>query len=115
MPKYETIRTYLPMLFRPESGDSSVISAFIRSVGSLLDDLNQDMGVVLQSHWAGLADDARFNPYMTLDRLLNESGPLNLKNPEDHLTWDTFPYVHDLARIGAPPFTPCSWAVAIKC
>ncbi len=108
MSKYETIRGNIPPLFRPERGDGSVVTALIRSVGALMDDLGRQMGIVMQAHWAGYADDARFDPYLCLDRLLRELPPLTLTVEEDRLAWETFPHVCDLARIGAllalPPY-----------
>ncbi|MDA8140019.1 MAG: hypothetical protein M0036_15330 [Desulfobacteraceae bacterium] len=101
MAKYESIRSNIPLLFRPEPMDTTVLSAFIRSVGALMDDLGRDLGVVMQAHWAGYADDARFNVYVSLDRLKRGLPPLNLTQEEDWMSWETFPHLHDLARIGA--------------
>ena len=108
MPKFEAIRTNLPLLFRPEPGDTTLLPTFLQSVGALLDDLSSNMGAVMQAHWSGFADDAKFDAYLGLLRPLEGQAPLNTSVETDRLVWERFPYLRDLARIGAllalPPY-----------
>ena len=108
MPKFEAIRTNLPLLFRPEPGDTTLLPTFMQSAGALLDDLSSNLGAVMQAHWSGFADDAKFNAYLGLVRQLEGQAPLNTSVEADRLVWERFPYLRDLARIGAllalPPY-----------
>lgn len=101
MPKYNQLREHLPSLYRPEINDTSLVSEFLKSAGKMLDDISQDMNDVMQAHWYNYADSALYDAYSNLDRRQQELEPLNLYNPDDREIIEAFPYLYDLARLGA--------------
>lgn len=97
MSRFEAIRDRLPTLYRPEDGDESLLTQFLRAVASLLDEADGDSAVVLRSHWCRYADHALLNPYF-LRRLELEKKPLPA--PGDP-SLAAFPYIYDLGRLAA--------------
>ena len=55
----------------------------------------------MQAHWVNYADAALFSRFEARRRQLAEQPPLDPLKPEDRALADTFPYVSDLARLGA--------------
>lgn len=101
MPKYDHIRSHLPSLYRPEAGDTSLGAMFLQSMGKLLDDISRDVNDVMQAHWYNYADSALYDGYLNLSRQQQELDRLNPYNPDDREEIEAFPYLHDLARLGA--------------
>ncbi len=99
--KADAIRNHLPSLYRPEPADPGTLPDFIRAVGEILDGVDLDLTAVMQAHWFPYADAARFDPYFLSRRAAQGMGPPDPAVPEDRLAVATFPYLHDLARIGA--------------
>ena len=101
MPKYNQIRAHIPSLYRPEIDDTSLMSEFLKSVGKILDNISRDMHDVMQAHWYIYADSALYDAYLNLDRQQQKLEPLKPYNPTDRDIIEAFPYLHDLARLGA--------------
>ena len=101
MAKYEQMLDHLPSLYRPQRGDSSLVSVFLQAVARLLDDVQNDMNDIMQGHWYDYSDSALFDPYINLDRKQRELERLNPVKAEHLDIIDGFPYIHDLARLGA--------------
>ncbi|MCP4115982.1 MAG: hypothetical protein GY737_11355 [Desulfobacteraceae bacterium] len=101
MPKYDQLRGHLPSLYRPETGDTGLVSEFLKAVGRILDDIGLNLNGVMQAHWYDYADSARYDAHANLLRRQQELGPLNPGDPEDLETIEEFPYLYDLARLGA--------------
>lgn len=101
MPKYNQLREHLPSLYRPEVGDSGLVTVFLQAVGDLLDDIGRNMSDVMQAHWYKYADGVLYDPYFNLDRQMRELPRPDPYNPDDREELEAFPYLHDLARLGA--------------
>ncbi|MGD8543349.1 MAG: hypothetical protein PVI39_13720, partial [Desulfobacteraceae bacterium] len=101
MAKYTQIRSHLPSLYRPEAGDSGLLSIFLRAVGGVLDGLDRDLAAVMQAHWLPVADQARFDPYFLRERAARGLGAPDPAVGDDRRAMASFPYLHDLARLGA--------------
>ena len=99
MPTFERIRDRLPSLYRPEDNDTSLLSVWIRAVAVVLDSVQQESNTVMQSHWFTYADQAMFNPWFLRARALSRP-PKAYPQPGDP-ELSTFPYIDDLARLGA--------------
>lgn len=76
-----------------------LLSRFLGAIGSRLDQADVDASVVLQSHWFKFADSGLFSPYAARLRQLADP-PEPAPHPSDP-ELDLFPYVRDLARLGA--------------
>lgn len=97
MTSYHPIRQRLPLLYRPEADEDSLLASFLRSVAALLDEVKRETAMVMQSHWFPYADDPRFDPFFSLQYQRAE-----LEKPgADSLELHNFNMVHDLARICA--------------
>lgn len=96
----------LPSLYRPEAGDTSLLTSLLAGLGAVLDAVQNDAGVVMHAHWLDYADAALFSPFVARARDLADLprlDPFKVADPEspDGQFADTFPYVNDLARLAA--------------
>lgn len=97
MASFEEIRDRLPTLYRPDEEDASLFTFFMRAVAAALEDVDRQAGSVLQARWFAYADRALYSSYFARSRQLQGLGPPALDDP----ALDEFPYVHDLAYLGA--------------
>ncbi len=97
MARFEQMRDRLPTLYRPEEDDDGLLTLTLRAVAEELEELNREASDALQSHWFGYADSALYSPFLLRSRQL---AGLPFPAYGDPLL-DEFPYVHDLARLGA--------------
>ncbi|MCE7989642.1 MAG: hypothetical protein DYG89_51500 [Caldilinea sp. CFX5] len=95
------IRNRLPSLYRPEPGDTTLLSLLLGSFGAALDELNEEAGQVMQAHWVRYADRALYDPFFLRQRAEQALPPPDLTKPADRLAVDTFPYLYDLARLAS--------------
>lgn len=96
----------LPSLYRPEAGDTTLLTTLLAGIGAVLDAAQADAGLVMQSHWLDYADAALFSPFVARARDLADQprlDPFQVGDPDtpDGKLADTFPYVDDLARLAA--------------
>jgi len=91
----------LPSLYRPEAGDTTLMIHLLTGIGAVLDAVQDDAGVVMQSHWLDYADAAVFSSFVARARDLGDLPRLDPLQPADRAIADTFPYVNDLARLAA--------------
>jgi hypothetical protein len=96
---FERIRGRLPSLYQPEDGDSSLLTIWIDAVGRALDRIQLESQGVLQSHWFAYADRATYHEWFLRARAL--SRPPNPLPPPGDPDLAAFPYIDDLARLGA--------------
>jgi hypothetical protein len=75
MPTFEQIRDRLPSLYRPEAGDTSLLTRYLQAIAAVLDHLNQEASQVMQAHWFAYADRALYNPYVQRQRQLRRLPP----------------------------------------
>jgi len=98
VPSFDRIRNRLPSLYHPED-DSTLLSAWLRAIGTVLDAIHRESTQVMQSHWFPYADQAMYNPWFLLTRELSKP-PKPFPKPDDP-ELKQFPYIDDLARLGA--------------
>lgn len=99
MPSLERMRDRLPSLYRPEDDDTGLLMLFLRSVASMLESLNREASEVMQSHWLDYADRALYSAYFILTLKLDRPPkPVPAANAKE---LRSFPYIHDLARLGS--------------
>ncbi len=99
MPSFERIRDRLPSLYQPEDNDRSLLSGWLRSVAAVLDRMQLESTQVMQAHWLRYADLATYDPWFLRSRALSRP-PKPFPRPDDP-DLRAFPYVDDLARLGA--------------
>ena len=98
MPSFQNIRDRLSYLYRPEDNDQSLLTTWLRAVGTVMDRMSREADDVMRSHWYPYADLASFHPYFLKRRILQNADPL-VPQPSDPVV-RLFPYVQDLARLG---------------
>lgn len=99
MARFEQIRDRLHSLYRPEDGDTGLLTQFIRAVADALARVDLSATLVLQSHWYAYADRALYSPFFLRGRQLQDpQAPLPLAGDPELAQ---FPYIRDLARIAA--------------
>jgi len=111
MASFQQMRDRLPTLYRPEPTEQSLLTQWLAAIGALLDDAHADSTQVMQSHWVTFADSAFYSPVVARDRELADLDRLQLikldeskkivPNAPDLQVVEEWPYIHDLARIGA--------------
>ena len=101
MSKYERLISHLPSLYRPEPGEENLFNLLLKELGGSMDQLSRDLTLVMQAHWYKTADKATYDPHFQRARELAGGQPLNLHSPEDRRLINEYPYLLDLARLGA--------------
>jgi hypothetical protein len=101
MATFDKLIDHLPTLWRPEPGDSTLLAQWLRAVGSTFDAGAADIQHVLRAHWFDTADAAAWARHFAADRAERGLGALRAGNNADRREAATYPYVSDLARLGA--------------
>ncbi|MEZ4868452.1 MAG: two-component regulator propeller domain-containing protein [Caldilineaceae bacterium] len=101
MASFERMLNRLPSLYRPEPTDSTLVTFLLRTVAAQLDATDAQMSQIMQAHWFAYADRALYQPYFLRSRELLDQPRPKLSNRADRTAIDDFPYLHDLARLGA--------------
>jgi len=81
----------------PPPADASLMARLLQAVGTLLDQVDTETALVLQSHWFPYADRALHDPFFRR-RLALTREPVPTANDASLLT---FPYINELAYLGA--------------
>jgi hypothetical protein len=101
----ERIRDLLPSLWRPDPGESGLLSALLEAAGRQLDQARIEAGDTMQAHWIPFADSAVLSPYVSTFRRRSGARPLLPADAEVQL----HPYIDDVARLagllGLAPYT----------
>lgn len=103
MARVDRMISHLPSLYRPQPQDQGILVDLLNQWGSELDSISDQMTQIMQAHWHGFADRAQYNPYFNRDRAQRDLPPLSPNTPEldERRLLNEFPYIHDLARLGA--------------
>ena len=80
------MRNRLPSLYRDDMGD--LLTAYLASVGGVLDDLDRDAGAVMRSHWMRQADRAAYSDHFNLTRTYGHRASLGPRGRIDLLQMD---------------------------
>lgn len=84
-----------------------LLDRWIQGVGAALDDSSERAVEVMEAHWVGTADAGLHSPWLLRSRQLAGQPPLDPTDPDDRQVVAAFPWLRDLARVGAlVPVTP---------
>src|SRR5215212_8477865 len=75
-PRFEQMRDRLPTLYRPDDGDTTLLTRYLSAVADVLEKINAEASEVLQAHWYGYADRAPYHPFLVRGRALEGLAPL---------------------------------------
>jgi len=95
--RFRKIRDRLPSLYRPEAGDTSLLTRYLLAAADVLEELNGEAAGVMQAHWFPYADQALHSPFFRRGLELEKKPVPKPDDPE----LERFPYVRDLARLGS--------------
>lgn len=101
MSSFDHLVDRLPTLWRPQPGDATLLVQWLRAVGSGFDAAAADIQHVLRAHWFDTADAAAWSQHFAADRAERGLGALRVGNAADRREVLRYPYVRDLARLGA--------------
>ncbi len=100
MARSAKLRQHLPALYRPEPESDNLLNHFLDALGFSMDQAQELMTQVMQSHWYAYADKASFDEHALRDRERRGLPPYNVRDPEDQLEISLYPYIEDLAGHG---------------
>jgi hypothetical protein len=98
---YERLISHLPSLYRPEVNEENLFNLLLKELGITLDALGRDLTLVMQAHWCKTADKAAYDPHFLRGRELAGEPPAKRHDPKDQRLIAEYPYLLDLARLGA--------------
>ncbi len=101
MNKYDRLVSHFPSLYRPEVNEESLFNVLLKELGITMDELSRDLTLAMQSHWFRTADKASYDPHYLRSRELDGASPINLRDQKEQRRIADYPYLHDLARLGA--------------
>ncbi len=96
MPSAQAIRDLLPSVWRPDAGETGLLSGLIGVSGLELDLAHADGGNVMQAHWLPFSDYAPISPFVAAFR---REARLPVLLPVDPAVKE-HPHLVDLARLG---------------
>ena len=115
MSTYEKLVSHLPGLYQPDAQDDTLFNRLLQEVGGNMDELRRDLTLLMQTHWFKTADKATYDPHFLRGRELAGLPRLNLQNPDDKRAIADYPYLLDLARLGALlTIPPCREPVTLR-
>ncbi|MCG8317674.1 MAG: hypothetical protein MI976_31040, partial [Pseudomonadales bacterium] len=101
MSKYQRLVSHLPTLYQPEEQDLNLLNGLLKELGGTMDQVSRDLTDVMQSHWYKVADKATYDEHYLRGRELDGKGTVNIHDPKDKKEISEYPYLLDLARLGA--------------
>lgn len=101
MASADRLADLLPSLWRPQPGDRTLLAEWLGAVGGVLDGAAADTQHVLRAHWPDTADAALWAAHHQAERRDRGAGPANVRDPADFKELQAYPWVRDLARLGA--------------
>ncbi len=101
MASYQRLAGLLPSLYRPEPDDDTLLNALLASAGAGLDSAAVQLQHALRAHWFDVADKASWDAHYLTERGERGLPPINVRDAKDQREIRTYPYITDLARLGA--------------
>ena len=101
MSAHDKLLRLLPSLWRPQADDRSLLADWLSAVGSSFDAAAADTQHVLRAHWADTADAALWAAHYQSTRREQQLAPVNVRDARDFAQLQRYPWVRDLARMGA--------------
>ena len=97
----ERLTTLLPSLWRPQPDDRTLLAHWRAAVGAAQGEAAADLQHVLRAHWADTADAALWATHYQAHRRERGLGPANVRATADRAELQRYPWIRDLARLGA--------------
>lgn len=101
MTTYDKLTDLLPTLWRPQTGDRTLLADWLTAVGAVFDGAGVDIQHVLRAHWSDTADAALWSAHYQADRRERGLPAANVRDARDWAELQRYPWVRDLARLGA--------------
>lgn len=97
----ERLTALLPSLWRPQPDDRTLLADWLAAVGAAQGEAAADLQHVLRAHWADTADAALWATHYQAHRRERGLGAANVRAPQDRAELQRYPWIRDLARLGA--------------
>lgn len=97
----ERLGALLPTLWRPQPGDHTLLADWLAAVGAAQGEATVNLQHVLRAHWADTADAALWAAHHQAHRRTRGLGTPNVRLPQDRAELQRYPWIRDLARLGA--------------
>lgn len=97
----ERLTTLLPSLWRPQPDDRTLLAEWLAAVGAAQGEAAANLQHVLRAHWADTADAALWATHYQAHRRERGLAPANVRATQDHAELQRYPWIRDLARLGA--------------
>lgn len=97
----ERLSALLPSLWRPQPDDRTLLAEWLAAVGAAQGEAAVELQHVLRAHWADTADAALWATHHQAHRRERGLGPANVRAPQDRAELQRYPWIRDLARLGA--------------
>ena len=97
----ERLTALLPSLWRPQPDDRTLLADWLAAVGAAQGEAAADLQHVLRAHWADTADAALWATHYQAHRRERGLGPANVRAAADRAELQRYPWIRDLARLGA--------------
>lgn len=101
MSGYDKLVDLLPSLWRPQPGDRTLLAQWLAATGATLDDAAANAQHVLRAHWSDTADAALWATHYQAERRERKLPPPNVRDARDFGELQQYPWLRDLARLGA--------------
>lgn len=97
----ERLTALLPSLWRPQPDDRTLLAEWLAAVGAAQGEATANLQHVLRAHWADTADAALWATHYQSHRRERGLGPANVRAAADRAELQRYPWIRDLARLGA--------------
>lgn len=97
----ERLTALLPSLWRPQPDDRTLLADWLAAVGAAQGEAAAELQHVLRAHWADTADAALWARHYQAHRRERGLGPANVRAAADRAELQRYPWIRDLARLGA--------------
>ena len=97
----ERLTTLLPSLWRPQPDDRTLLAHWLAAVGAAQGEAAANLQHVLRAHWADTADAALWATHYQAHRRERGLGAANVRAAQDRAELQRYPWIRDLARLGA--------------
>lgn len=97
----ERLSALLPSLWRPQPDDRTLLADWLAAVGAAQGEAAAELQHVLRAHWADTADAALWARHYQTHRRERGLGPANVRAAADRAELQRYPWIRDLARLGA--------------
>lgn len=97
----ERLTALLPSLWRPQPDDRTLLADWLAAVGATQGEAAANLQHVLRAHWADTADAALWATHYQAHRRERGLGAANVRAAQDRAELQRYPWIRDLARLGA--------------